>query len=202
MNAKVLLLVISLASAILYVTRHLVIYEVLCIISWTIATQRKKERDRELNLVPHGPSNEKMGETDTSLNPRAAPFQIHFQDSSNTSNATTSKDQTRKLIPVTGLCPVQNVKVMNTNGNFVEILAMLDSGSNTSLLFKNEARRPGLNGSATHLALNLAEKRGNLKRHRYFTLWLSRPQMRISRKPCKCTLSQDLAVMPKQLPKN
>ena len=63
MNAKVLFLVISLASAILYVTHHLVIYEVLCIISWTTATQRKKkqinkkERDRKLNSVPHDPSN-------------------------------------------------------------------------------------------------------------------------------------------------
>ena len=38
MNAKVLFLVICLASSILYVTRHLVIYEVLCVISWTIAT--------------------------------------------------------------------------------------------------------------------------------------------------------------------
>ena len=33
MNAKVLFLVIGLASAIFYVTRHVVIYEVLCIIS-------------------------------------------------------------------------------------------------------------------------------------------------------------------------
>ena len=33
---------------------------------------------------------------------------------------------------------------------------MLDSGSNTSLLYKNAARRLGLSGSATHLTLNLA----------------------------------------------
>ena len=44
MNAKVLFLVICLASTILYVTRHLVIHKVLCIISWTTATQRKKSK--------------------------------------------------------------------------------------------------------------------------------------------------------------
>ena len=62
----------------------------------------------------------------------------------------------RKFKPVTGLCPVQNVKVMNRDGNFVEILAMLDSGSNTSLLSKPAAIRLGLNGSATHLTMSLA----------------------------------------------
>ena len=53
---------------------------------------------------------------------------------------------------------------MNRNGNFVEVLTMLDSGSNTSLLSKNTARRLGLNGSATHLTMNLAggEKKNEL----------------------------------------
>ena len=62
----------------------------------------------------------------------------------------------RKFKPVTGLCPVQKVKVMNRDGNFVEILAMLDSGSNTSLLSKPAAKRLGLNGSAAHLTMSLA----------------------------------------------
>ena len=48
------------------------------------------------------------------------------------------------------------VKVVNKDGNFVEVLAMLDSGSNTSLLSKSAASRLGLNGSATHLTMNLA----------------------------------------------
>ena len=63
--------------------------------------------------------------------------------------------QKSKLKPVTGLCPVQKIKVMNKNGNFVEVLAMLDSGSNTSLLSKSAAGRLGLKGSATHLSMNL-----------------------------------------------
>ena len=51
---------------------------------------------------------------------------------------------------------MQKVKVMNKNGDFVEVLAMLDSGSNTSLLSKSAAGRLGLNGAATRLTMNLA----------------------------------------------
>lgn len=51
---------------------------------------------------------------------------------------------------------MQKVKVMNKNGNFVEVLAMLDSGSNTSLLSKSAAGQLGLNGAATRLTVNLA----------------------------------------------
>ena len=103
--------------------------------------------------------NERTGETNTSLNPRAAPFQSQFQGPSTTSNGNVQGNavyQKSKLKPVTGLCPVQKVKVMNRNGNFVEVLAMLDSGSNTSLLSKTAARRLGLNGAPTHLTMNLA----------------------------------------------
>ena len=64
--------------------------------------------------------------------------------------------QKSELKPVTGLCPVQKLKAMNKNGNFVEVLAMLDPGSNTSLLSKSAAGRLGLKGSATHLSMNLA----------------------------------------------
>ena len=44
MNAKVLFLVICLASAILYVTRHLVIYEGLCVISLDDCDTKKKRK--------------------------------------------------------------------------------------------------------------------------------------------------------------
>ena len=104
--------------------------------------------------------NEKAGETNTSLNPKAAPFQSQFQGPSASWNGNIQGNavyQKSKLKPVTGpVCPVQKVKVMTRNGNFVEVLAMLDSGSNTSLLSKNAARRLGLSGSATHLTMNLA----------------------------------------------
>ena len=103
--------------------------------------------------------NEKTGETNTSLNPKAPPFQSQFQGPTPTSNGNIQGNavhQKSKLKPVTGLCPVQKVKVMNKNGNFVEVLAMLDSGSNTSLLSKSAAGRLGLNGAATRLTMNLA----------------------------------------------
>ena len=86
--------------------------------------------------------NEKTGETNTSLNPKAPPFQSQFQGPTPTSNGNIQGNavyQKSKLKPVTGLCPVQKVKVMNKNGNFVEVLPMLDSGSNTSLLSKSAA---------------------------------------------------------------
>ena len=62
MNVKDLFLVICLASAILYVTRHLVIYKFFLDNrdTHTHKSKNKKERDRELNSVPHGPSNSVM----------------------------------------------------------------------------------------------------------------------------------------------
>ena len=61
---------------------------------------------------------------------------------------------------ITGLCPVQKVKVIDSGGTLVEMFAIIDSGSN-SLLSKNAAERLGIAGTATHLTTNLAgaEKR-------------------------------------------
>ncbi|XP_068738909.1 uncharacterized protein [Montipora capricornis] len=103
--------------------------------------------------------NDKIGETSSSPNPRASSFQSQCQAPSSTSNGSIQENAVHhkeKLKLITGLCPVQKVGVMNGNGEFVEVLAMLDSGSNTSLLSKNAARRLGLSGSATHLTMNLA----------------------------------------------
>ncbi|PFX31433.1 hypothetical protein AWC38_SpisGene3710 [Stylophora pistillata] len=74
-------------------------------------------------------------------------------------NCATNHKKDFKLI--TGLCPVQKGKVMDSGGTLVEILAMIDSGSNTSLLSKNAAERRGIAGTVTHLTMNLAggEKR-------------------------------------------
>jgi hypothetical protein len=57
---------------------------------------------------------------------------------------------------VTGLCPIQKTKVADENGVPVDILAMLDTGSNTSLLSKSAATKLGLSGPQTHLSMNLA----------------------------------------------
>ena len=52
--------------------------------------------------------------------------------------------------------PCPKIKVKNRDGNFVDIIAMIDSGSNTSLLSKPAAKHLGLNGPATHLTMSLA----------------------------------------------
>ena len=51
---------------------------------------------------------------------------------------------------VAGLLPVQKIKVENSEGELVEILAMLDTGSNTSLLSKAGAKKLGLSGPKRH----------------------------------------------------
>ena len=55
-----------------------------------------------------------------------------------------------------GLCPIQAIHVLDVNGEPENLLAMIDSGSNTSLLSKSAAKRLGLKGSKTHLTMNLA----------------------------------------------
>ena len=116
--------------------------------------------------------NDKANETITRLNPKAAPFQSGILDVPVTQNCNNVHEnavyqQKGQLKSVTGLFPVQKVKVINRNGNFFAVLAMLDSGSNTSLLFKNTAKKLGLKGSATHLTMNLAGgKLKNLRPHR------------------------------------
>ena len=45
---------------------------------------------------------------------------------------------------------------MDLGGLLVEMLAMIDSGSNTSLQSKNAAERLGVVGTGTNLTMNLA----------------------------------------------
>lgn len=101
-----------------------------------------------------------MESPNSSLSPNAVPFHSQFQEVPTTSNSNNIQGnavhQKREFKPLTGLCPVQKVKVMDRNGNFIEILAMLNSGSNTSLLSKNAARQLCLSRSAMHLTMNLA----------------------------------------------
>ncbi|PFX23288.1 hypothetical protein AWC38_SpisGene12174 [Stylophora pistillata] len=53
------------------------------------------------------------------------------------------------------LAEVQKVKVRGSDGTFSDLLAMLDTGSNTSLLSR-AARQLGISGPQTHLTMNLA----------------------------------------------
>ena len=56
----------------------------------------------------------------------------------------------------TGLCPIQKIKVADVNGMPMDVVAMLDTGSNTSLLSKSTTDKLGLSGPQTHLTMNLA----------------------------------------------
>ncbi|KAL9964110.1 hypothetical protein ACROYT_G027694 [Oculina patagonica] len=65
-------------------------------------------------------------------------------------------EETRNIKNLFGICSVQKIKVRGSDGNLNDLLAMLDTGSNTSLLSKRAARQLGLSGSKTHLTMNLA----------------------------------------------
>ena len=54
------------------------------------------------------------------------------------------EEETREVKNVLGICPVQNIKVRDRDGNLNNILIMLDTGSNTSLLSKRAAKQLGL----------------------------------------------------------
>lgn len=62
----------------------------------------------------------------------------------------------KKIKMASAICPVQIVKIRNSDGDFVECLALLDSGSNTTLLSKKFAKQLGLKGTDSHLTMNLA----------------------------------------------
>ena len=78
---------------------------------------------------------------------------------------------------------------MDSGGTPVEMLAMIDSGSNTSLLSKNAAERLGIIGTATHLTMNLA---GGEKRSETSEI------IEMRERHWKYTLSRDLVVLRRQ----
>ncbi|KAK3696586.1 hypothetical protein QZH41_005861 [Actinostola sp. cb2023] len=100
---------------------------------------------------------EKRGVPSSDLNPNAPSFSGQRVSSNNNNiQNNTSKQNAKEEKTVTGLCPVQKIKIFNNSGESIEILAMLDSGSNTSLLSKKTVKQLGLSGPQTHLTMNLA----------------------------------------------
>ncbi|CAB4041306.1 uncharacterized protein LOC113669263, partial, partial [Paramuricea clavata] len=83
------------------------------------------------------------------LDPSAVPFSVQERAISQNHNIEGIKHGI-------GLCPIQKVKVKDADGNFMDMLALLDTGSNTSLLSKKAAMKLGLTGSQIHLTMNLA----------------------------------------------
>ena len=121
-------------------------------------TRRHHRTLHDEQFVPANPS----------LNPQAAPYTNSMQGASNhsiqgTSNVTGHWAETQAsnlniqlARNVPGQCPVQKVKIKDKDGNLVETLAMLDSGSNTSFISKNVTKKLGLSGPKVHLTMNLA----------------------------------------------
>ena len=109
----------------------------------------KKNHHRSLH------NDRKVQET-SNLNPKAPPYPCQNNDLA-TSNANVSaSSQNHDTKVAAGLLPIQMLKVQNSKGQPIEILAMLDTGSNTSLLSKSAAKKLGLSGPQTHLTMNLA----------------------------------------------
>ena len=57
---------------------------------------------------------------------------------------------------VQGICAVHKDKIRDSGGKFTDLLAMLYSGSNTSLLSKRTAKQLGISGPQTHHTMKLA----------------------------------------------
>ena len=83
------------------------------------------------------------------MNPEAPPFTSH-------STHTSSNHVHRNASKLPGICPVQKVKIKDEQGNQTEVVAMIDSGSNTSFISKSVAKKLGIKGRETHLTMNLA----------------------------------------------
>ncbi len=90
------------------------------------------------------------------LNPDAPPFPDKENNTANNNIEINYSKPENDVQTVTGLCPIQKIKVADANGVPLDILAMLDTGSNTSLLSKSAATKLGLSGPRTHLTMNLA----------------------------------------------
>ena len=72
------------------------------------------------------------------------------------SQSSSSSSHTHGNSKAPGICPVQKIKIKDRNGEHIEVLAMIDSGSNTSFISKNVAKKLKINGCKTHLTMNLA----------------------------------------------
>lgn len=88
----------------------------------------------------------------SSLNPKAVPFTNTKQYQAD-SHSIQDKSLTKNVI---GLCPVQRIKIKDKEGNSVDALAMIDTGSNASFISKSTAQKIGLKGPQSRLTMNLA----------------------------------------------
>ena len=74
---------------------------------------------------------------------------------------------------------MQKIKIRDCDGNLNELLALLDTGSNTNLLSKKAAKQRGLSGPQTHLTMNLAGGQKKAKVSEMIQLTSYHPPMKI-----------------------
>ena len=102
----------------------------------------KKDHHRSLHNEKKG-SNEENVPSPSSLNPGAPSFTNPGNTTSKNNNTQTiaTTGVGKKATTVAGLCPIQKILIFDVNGKPMEVLAMLDTGSNTSLLSKSTAAK-------------------------------------------------------------
>ena len=79
--------------------------------------------------------NDKRSELPSNLNPDAPTFPNQESNTSNNNININSSKHKNAVQSVPGLCPIQKIKVADANGVPVDILAMLDTGSNIQVSF-------------------------------------------------------------------
>ena len=109
-----------------------------------------------------------------SLDPKAVSFQTPRTDSINANT---------EIKTIAGLLPIQKIKIENCEGQSIDVLAMLDSGSNTSLLSKSAAKKLGLSGPKTHLTMNLAGGANRSETSEIISITLKSPVDEYVKKP-------------------
>ena len=85
------------------------------------------------------------------------------------------------------------IKLRASDGNFNDLLAMLDTSSNRSLLAKRAAKQRGLSGPQMHLTMNLAGGQKKVEVSKMIHVVTASPanedilknlQVQTARKPC------------------
>lgn len=132
----------------------------------------RKNHHRSLHndkKIGETPENKKANET-SNLNPKAPPFPRRNNDPA-TSNANVSaSSRSHDTKAAAGLLPIRMIK-----GQPVEMVAMLDTGSNTSLLSKSAAKKLCLIGPQTHLTMNLTGGNKTSEKSEIFDIALVSP---------------------------
>ena len=106
-----------------------------------------------------------MDSSKSNLDPDAPAFNKRSPDQAESKNNSVQgrdNEGANDVKNVPGVCPVQKIRVRDSEGNFKTLIAMLDTG--ICLLSERTAKLLGLSGPQTHLTMNLAggQQRGEV----------------------------------------